>query len=56
MINTSDGGFLVAGYANNALTTFQDIEAIKFDSGGNIEWVGLYQGSSTDFGFAAAKS
>ena len=36
MITTSDGSFLLTGYAANALTVGQDIEAIKFDSAGAI--------------------
>ena len=48
MIGTSDGGFLVVGYADNPLTTNPDIIAIKFDSGANIEWVGIYTANSVD--------
>ena len=30
------------GYANNARTTNSDFIGIKFSSGANIEWVGIY--------------
>ena len=56
MIGTSDGGFLVVGSANNALTSSSDIEAIKFDSGANIEWVGIYATGLGDNGFAVAEA
>ena len=48
MIATNDGGFLVVAYMENALTTDNDIEAIKFNSDGNIEWVGVYTGADSD--------
>lgn len=53
MIATSDGGFLVAGYAINYLTAGYDVEVIKFDSTGAIEWVGLYGGGSTEYTFGS---
>ena len=56
MIGTSDGGFLVVGSANNALTSSSDIEAIKFDSGANIEWVGIYSAASLDYGRSVIES
>ena len=48
MIATSDGGFLVSGDAVNGLTAGSDIELIKFNSSGGIEWVGLYGGEGRD--------
>ena len=48
IIATNDGGWLVAGYTMNALTTVRDLEAIKFNSGAQIEWVGIYTGADED--------
>ena len=45
---TEDGGFIIPGSANNALTAATDAKLIKFDSSANIEWVGIYGASSTD--------
>lgn len=56
MIATRDGGFLVVGATNNALTTGNDILAIKFDSGANIEWVGIYSGGSEEFANGVVES
>ena len=56
MIASSDGGFLVVGYANNHVTDNSDIEVIKFDGAGGIEWVGLYGGASTEYAYGVAHS
>ena len=56
MIGTSDGGFLIAGEADNALTTLKDLLAIKFDSGANIEWVGIYTAAHDDMIYRVAES
>ena len=56
MIATSDGGFLTIGDANNSLTTLYDIEVIKFNDAGAIEWAGLYAGADSDYSFGVAES
>ena len=56
MIATSDGGFLVVGDLENSWTDGYDIEAIKFDSEGNIEWVGVYSGYDDDYSDLLAES
>ena len=48
MIGTSDGRFLVVAKANNLHTMGNDIIVIKFDSGTNIQWIGLYGRSNSD--------
>ena len=55
IIATSDGGWLVAGYTMNALTTVRDLEAIKFNSGAQIEWVGIYTGADEDYVYFASE-
>ena len=46
----------MAGFVNIGLPTYRDIEAIKFDSGANIEWVGIYSGVSGEGGGVATQS
>ena len=55
MSATSDGGFIVAGYAQNALTTADDASATKFDSEANIEWVGIYTTPNSDYASSVAQ-
>ena len=42
MIATSDGGFLEVGFIYRAAAPGYNVNVIKFDSGGTIEWVGIY--------------
>ena len=56
MIATSDGGFLEVGYVSKASTASYDVILIKFDSTGNIEWVGIYSEFYSEFTYEAAES
>ena len=47
---------MVVGFVANALTTLKDVEAIKFDNAGDIEWVGIYSGAGDDFANAVIES
>lgn len=46
---TSDGGFLIAGYTYRSLTGGADVYLIKTDSHGNLEWEKFYGGASDDW-------
>lgn len=47
---TTDKGFIVAGYTNSFGQGFDDVYLIKTDSSGNLEWSKTYGGPNYDFG------
>ncbi len=60
--NTSDGGFILAGYSEsnngNLLGNHGDFDywLIKLDANGNIQWQQSFGGSLADFGFDARET
>lgn len=47
---TSDGGYVVAGYTESFGTGFYDLWILKLDTGGNVEWQRTYGGGVSDYG------
>ena len=47
---TSDGGYVVAGYAQSFGAGFYDIWVLKLDTGGDIEWQRTCGGAVNDYG------
>ncbi len=45
---TSDGGFIVAGYTNSFGAGYDDIWVLKLDESGNVQWQKTYGGSGWD--------
>ena len=56
ILATADGGFISGGSSHSLLTGTNDIQVIKFDSNGDIEWDALYGGSANEFGNCIAES
>ena len=56
MIATSDGGLLIGGFSRNGLTANNDNAVFKFDSAGDIDWLGLYGGAANDYAYASANA
>lgn len=47
---TSDKGFIITGYTNNAPNNDYNVLVIRTDSLGNIKWSNIYGGNEWDFG------
>ena len=50
VLQTSDGGFIVAGSSDSFGTDSMDVYVVKTDSAGNLEWSKIYGGPNPDQG------
>jgi len=48
---TSDGGYLIAGYVDEYSTDFEDVYLVKTDSLGIVEWTKLFDWSDHDLAY-----
>ena len=58
IISTSDGGFLITGYAQNYpyINRYSyDLLTLKIDALGNFEWANSFGGNGFEYGFAAVE-
>ena len=53
---TSDGGYIVAGYTDGLGTSFYDVYLIKLNSAGTVQWKKTYGGSSYDFAYTVQQT
>jgi len=53
---TSDGGYIVAGYTNSFGASGNDILLIKMDANGNVEWAKTYGGTGDDRAFSVQQT
>jgi hypothetical protein len=53
---TSDGGYIVAGYTGSFGVGFNDILLIKTDVSGNLQWVKTYGGTSSDRAYSVQQT
>ena len=49
---TSDGGYIIAGYTQSFGAGGTDVYIIKTNNSGNLEWTKTYGGSSDDYGYS----
>ncbi len=52
IIQTTDGGYAIAGYTSSFGAGLDDVYVIKLNANGNIEWTKTIGGSGTDYGFS----
>jgi hypothetical protein len=53
---TSDGGYIVAGYTHSFGTGLGDIFLMKTDANGNIQWAKTYGGTSYDSAYSVQRT
>jgi len=53
---TSDGGYIVAGWTTSFGAGFEDILLIKTDANGNVQWAKTYGGSVHDLTFSVQQT
>jgi hypothetical protein len=53
---TSDGGYIVAGYTDGIGQSFYDVLLVKINSAGVVQWKKTYGGSSFDFAYTVQQT
>ncbi len=53
---TSDGGYIVAGYTDSFGSGWEDILIIKTDASGNIQWAKVYGGVNPDYAYSVQQT
>jgi len=56
ILETQDGGFLIAGHTNSSGAGSYDVQLVKTNFSGNVEWTKTYGGSENDYCFSAQRT
>jgi hypothetical protein len=56
VVQTSDGGYAVAGYTNSYGAGWSDVWLVKTDASGTLQWNQTYGGTVTDVGFSVVET
>jgi hypothetical protein len=56
VVQTSDGGYLAAGYTLSFGAGGDDVYLVRTDGDGNLQWQTTYGGSASDVGYAVANT
>jgi hypothetical protein len=56
IIQSSDGGYVVAGYTTSFEADWADIFVVKLDSAGNVQWAKTIGGSGSDGAYSITQS
>lgn len=56
ILETEDGGFLIAGFTNSFGAGEMDIYLLRTDAAGNMLWENTYGGPKSEYGWAMAKT
>ena len=52
LVETSDGGFLLAGYTDDEFGFYSDVLLVKTDAQGNTNWEQVYSRDDQDFAYS----
>jgi len=56
LVETSDGGYAIAGYTNSSGAGYDDFWLVKTDANGNIEWNKTYGGAGSDRAYSLVET
>jgi hypothetical protein len=56
MVQTSDGGYALAGYTNSSGSGYYDFYLVKTDANGNMQWNQTYGGTGDDKAFSMVQT
>jgi hypothetical protein len=56
IVQTTDGGYAIAGDSFIFMATSSDVYLVKVDANGNLQWNQTYGGANTDYGYSVIQT